>query len=448
MGASRKRPPEISHAASGLLTEAGVGPGDRLCCALSGGVDSIVLLQMLHEVQPTFGFELCAVHVHHHLSPRADEWAAFCAACCARLEIPCSVSHVDVPANDPEGLEAAARRARHAVLDTMACDWLVFGHHQDDQAETLLFRLLRGTGVRGAGAMAPLERPSAVRRGRLRPLLRLRRAEIEAWARDRGLAWVDDESNADWRFRRNALRHGVMPPIERIFPAAVPALARAAAHFREASALLDQLAVLDEAACGGTTLDRAALLALDDARVANLLRLQARGLGAQAPSRARLGEALRQLREAGEARPLHLDLGPLACCAYRGQVWLEETAPEPPLPTAWRGEHALPWGAGSVLFRPAAGAGLDRARLDGARELYLRPRWPGLRLRQDPRRPSRSFKNLCQEAGIPAWMRERLPVLVADGEVAWIGGIGEAAAFACAPGAEGVEPLWRAAHPR
>lgn len=438
----------MPNAASGLLTEAGVGPGDRLCCALSGGVDSVVLLQMLHELRPAFGFDLCAAHVHHHLSPRADAWAAFCTACCARLEIPCSVLHVDVPANDPEGLEAAARRARHAALDAVACDWLVFGHHQDDQAETLLFRLMRGTGLRGAGAMAPLERPAAVRRGRLRPLLGLRRAEIEAWARDRGLAWVDDDSNADCRFRRNALRHGVMPPIERIFPAAVPALARAAEHFREASALLDQLAALDEAACGGAMLERTALLALDDARVANLLRWQARCLGAPAPTRARLGEALRQLREAGAVRPLHLALGPLACCAYRGQVWLEEAAPERPLPTLWRREDELPWGAGSVLFRPASGAGLDRARLDGARELRLLPRWPGLRLRQDARRPSRSFKNLCQEAGIPAWMRERLPVLVADGEVAWVGGIGTAAAFACAPGAEGVEPVWRAARAR
>lgn len=437
------------NAASGVFTEAGVGPGDRLCCALSGGVDSIVLVHLLHELQPAFGFDLCAAHVHHHLSPNADAWAAFCGACCARRGIPFSVFHVEVPANDPEGLEAAARRERHTALEAVACDWLVFGHHQDDQAETLLFRLLRGTGLRGAGAMAPLERPTAGRRGRLRPLLDLRRAEIEAWARRRGLAWVEDESNAECHFRRNALRHGVLPPVERIFPAAVPALARAAAHFREASGLLDALAALDEAACGGATLDRVALLALDDARVANLLRWQARGLvGVPAPTRARLGEALRQLREAGSERPLHLALGRLACCAYRGQVWLEDEATAPPTPTDWRGEDELPWGAGSVRFRSASGGGLGRAQLNRARELRLVLRWPGMRLRLDERRPSRSFKNLCQEAGIPAWMRERLPVLVADGEVAWIGGIGVAAAFACAPGAAGIEPAWQVSPPR
>jgi tRNA(Ile)-lysidine synthase len=427
----------------GLLAQAGVGRGARLCCALSGGVDSVVLLQLLHELRPRLGFELAAAHVHHGLSPRADDWLAFCATLSARLGLAFLPFHVEVARDDPAGLEAAARRARHAALDGVGCDWLAFGHHQDDQAETLLFRLLRGTGVHGAAAMRAFERGSEGRPGRLRPLLGVRRAAVEAWARARGLQWVEDESNADCRFARNDIRHRLLPVAEKGFPAAVPALARAAEHFREADELLDALAGMDQAACGGVGMAREALLALGDARAANLLRWQARRLGGRAPSRARLHEALRQLRETHGQRALHVSLGDLACCGYRGKVWLEPVvAAEADLPQRWRGEARLEWGQGAVHFVPSVGRGLSRTGLEGAAVVQLVPRSPGLRLRADARRPSRSFKNLCQEAGIPAWLRDRLPVLEIDGEVAWIGAIGVAASFACEPGAPGIEPQW------
>lgn len=427
------------------LTAAAVGPASRLCCALSGGVDSVVLLDLLAEFRPRFGYALGAVHVHHGLSPNADRWADFCAGLCARLGVPFAVVRVRVPRDDPAGLEAAARRARLAALRAQPCDWLVFGHHQDDQAETLLFRLLRGTGVRGAAAMALLARPAGSGPGSLRPLLGSRRGAILAHAEARGLAWVEDESNADRRFARNALRHDILPVIERRFGAAVPALARAAAHFAEASELLDELAALDEAACGGALLERARLRELSPPRLANLLRWQGRRLGRPAPSQARLGEALRQLDETDPDRPLRLSLGELACCAYRGRVWLEPVDPVAPETCGWQGESILSWGAGVLRFVPARGEGLARARLDAAQALRFEPPSPGLRLQLDPRRPRRSFKNLCQEAGIPVWMRARLPVLVVDGEVAWIGGIGIAAGFRCGAGEPGLAPQWQAA---
>jgi tRNA(Ile)-lysidine synthase len=348
-----------------------------------------------------------------------------------------------VARDDSGGLEAAARHARHAALDGVACDWVAFGHHQDDQAETLLFRLLRGTGVHGAAAMRAFERGGEGRPGRLRPLLGMRRAAIDAWARARGLQWVEDESNADCRFARNDIRHRLLPAAEKDFPGAVPALARAAEHFREADELLDALAAIDEAACGGAGLWREALLALGAARAANLLRWQARRLGGRAPSRALLREALRQLRETDGRRALHLSFGDLACCAYRGRVWLEPLmAAQVKFPQRWGGEARLEWGQGAVQFVSSVGRGLSRMRLEGAAVVQLVPRSPGLRLRLDARRPGRSFKNLCQEAGIPAWLRDRLPMLEVDGEVAWIGAIGVAASFACEAGAPGITPLW------
>jgi tRNA(Ile)-lysidine synthase len=150
------------------------------------------------------------------------------------------------------------------------------------------------------------------------------------------------------------------------------------------------------------------------------------------------------LREAAD-RPLYLTLGGVACCAYRGQVWLEpelaDDAPETMQP--WRGEVELAWNGGVVRFEAVRGAGLSRNALMAASEVALCGRWAGLSLRLGLGRPPRTFKNLCQEAGIPAWLRPRLPVLRVDDRAGWIAEIGVAAELLCASGEEGVLPVWR-----
>lgn len=455
MAATRNRPsPDALVDLAGRvrvgLAAAGVGPGARLCLALSGGVDSVVLLDLLHRLRPEFGFHLAAAHVHHGLSPHADHWLGACAAHCERRGVPFSAVRVAVSRAHPQGLEAAARAARYVVLDAQDADWLVLGHHLDDQAETLLFRLLRGTGLRGAGAMGPVERP---RQGlpRLRPLLGARRKEIEAWAVAVGLTWVEDDSNADPRYARNRLRLEILPALEAAFPGAAPTLARAAGHFREASDLLDELAAEDHRRWGGEPWCVEALAGFSDARLRNLLRWAIRGRGSPTPESSRLDEALRQLRLGGGEATLRLPLGAWALGVYRGQAWLEPAVATPPLPREVRfgagppAEERVPWGAGWVVFEPGSGAGLHRTRLAG-RVCRLSTRWPALRLRPRAEGPTRSFKNLCQEAGIPGWWREALPVLAVDGQAAWIGGIGVAAEFACPPGGDGVVLRWLAPH--
>lgn len=435
-------PDEFLERIAAVLASAGVAAGARICCALSGGVDSVVLFEALRRLQPRFAYRLSAAHVHHGLSPNADAWAAACVARCARAGVPVQVFRVAVEQDHPDGLEAAARAARHAALDTVACDWLAFGHHQDDQAETVLFRLLRGSGVRGAAAMRAASPPLRGRPGRLRPLLELRRADIEGWARCQGLDWVEDESNAALHHTRNAIRHRLLPAAEALFPAAVPALARAAARFAEADDLLGELAALDARACGGPPLSRQAFLALGAARQANLLRWLLQRAGAQAPSSRRLAEALRQLGELPAARALDLSLGAWALRAYRDRVWLEPSAEPVVEALVWRGEPALPWAGGCVRFEAACGEGLSAARLAAATRRELAPRTPGMSLRLAPQRPRRELRKLCQEVGIPAWLRARLPVLWVDGEPAWVGGIGIAAEFAAVPGEPGVLPRW------
>ncbi|HRQ46977.1 MAG TPA: tRNA lysidine(34) synthetase TilS [Rhodocyclaceae bacterium] len=445
MASSRNRtPPERlpGEAAAAILEAAGIGPGSRLCVALSGGADSVVVLHVLAGLRGRFGFALAAAHVDHGLSPNAAAWRAFCERLCVSLGIPFQSFLVDVPRDRGVGLEAAARGVRHDALSKVDADWLVFGHHQDDLAETVLFRLVRGAGVRGAGAMAAIEVDRSASGGRLRPLLGVRRGAILAHAREHGLEWIEDESNFDRVFARNRLRHAVLPALEEAFPGAVPALARASGHFREADALLGELASIDSGRCGDP-LRRAALLGLSDARIRNLMRWQMRCLGADAPSRARLIEAVRQIRE-GDGRPLRIALGKLAVCVYRDQVWLESDvqADSPPSSVRWRDGEALAWGSGRVSFDRVVGQGLDPALLERAREVTLTPRWDGLRLRPGPGRPQRSFKNLCQEAGIPQWLRSRLPVLQVDGSVAWIAEVGVDAAFACPEGVRGIVPVW------
>ena len=437
MAASRtSAPPELPLAArvAAVLDAAGVTAGNRLCVALSGGIDSVVLLHVLAGLRNATGFLLSAAHVHHGLSPHAGRWLAHCEALCRGLDVAFTPLHVEVARKHPDGLEAAARQARHAALAGVACDWLVFGHHRDDQAETVLFRLLRGAGVRGAAAMAAIEP------GRLRPLLAASRAEVLTHAQMHGLQWVEDESNADRRHSRNFLRHDILPRIEQAFPAAGAMLARSAENFREADALLAELAQLDAAACGGERLRLDALRALPEPRLRNLIRARIHALGLDAPPRARLIEAVRQLRESDAS--LYLPLGEAACCVHRGRAWVERALGAPPQAMRWDGAFRLAWGEGELRLRETRGEGLSLKRLRAAGEVVIDRRREGLRMCIAAGRPRHSFKNLCQQAGVPPWLRDHLPVLYADGEPLWIAGIGVAADAACAPDEPGLVPQW------
>ncbi|HEX9302596.1 MAG TPA: tRNA lysidine(34) synthetase TilS, partial [Casimicrobiaceae bacterium] len=185
-------------------------PPLRIAVALSGGRDSMVLLDALAEVAPANGVVLGAVHVHHGLSPNAGAWAEFCAAECARRGVPLTVHEVVVERGEGAGPEAAARDARYRVFEAVDADFVALAHHADDQAETLLLQLMRGAGPHGLAAMPALH-ARRVGPALLRPFLALPATAIEAHAKARGLAWIDDESNADVALRRNFLRHEIAP---------------------------------------------------------------------------------------------------------------------------------------------------------------------------------------------------------------------------------------------
>lgn len=269
----------------------------------SGGLDSTVLLHAASCLAPDAALDLAALHVHHGLSANADAWAGNCALVCQEMNIPLTILRVVVPMATGEGIEAAARGARHEAFAGHPADWILLAHHADDQAETVLHNLLRGAGVRGAAAM-----PES--RGRvLRPFLGLAREVLLAYAQSRQLVWIEDESNADHRYTRNFLRHRILPLITSRFPTASDQLAAAASRFGEVDSLLEDLASLDlQDHPPEFPLPLKLFRELPDNRARNLLRAMLTWHHAQAPDERRLNEFVRQLRTAGNDRHPRVDL--------------------------------------------------------------------------------------------------------------------------------------------
>ncbi len=431
--------------AARLPARASPGQPARLCVGLSGGRDSVVLLHALSAMVSSGALPvtLTAVHVHHGLSPNADAWAAYCAGFAQHCAVPLLIVRVAVPRDSGEGPEAAARRMRHGVFSECAADWLALAHHRDDQAETVLLNLLRGAGIAGAAGMLA-ERPQPRGPNLVRPLLEVPRAALEHYAAEHALRWIDDESNEDVHLRRNYLRRDVLPRLEEKFAGAAKSLARAASHFAEASMLLDELAAIDQAALAAPS-GRIVLTGfkqLSAARAGNLLRFAWTSAGFRAPDTRWIAEALRQLAATTALSETCLATVDGELHVYRGELHLIGLAPPPPdSPVPWSGEDALPWAGGRIRFVPVTGAGVRRSLL-ATDAVTLRARQGGERLQIHAGRHHRSLRNLLQESGIPPWRRERLPFLWCDGRLAWVGGLGIAAAMASGPGEEGILPVW------
>jgi tRNA(Ile)-lysidine synthase len=221
-----------------------LGPlrGRRLCVAYSGGLDSAVLLSALASLRAREHFALRALHIDHRLQAPSADWARAARRRARKLRVPCRIIELSIARGQRQSIEAAAREARYrALAAALAPDELLLtAHHQEDQLETVLLALLRGSGVRGLSAMGAVT-PWA---GRLllRPLLAVSRQQLEQFARAHRLDWSEDPSNVDERFDRNYLRGSVLPLIRRRWPAAAATVSRSAAHLAEARGLLEQLA--------------------------------------------------------------------------------------------------------------------------------------------------------------------------------------------------------------
>jgi len=260
----------------------------RICVAYSGGLDSTVLLQLLASLMHENALCLTAVHVNHGLSVNADAWEAHCRAACETLAVEFKAFRVEVNRGPGESLEEQAREARYAAFAALPASAMALAHHAEDQAETLLLQMLRGAGPRGLAAMPEFTlTPSG--QSIWRPLLEAPRTWIRQYAKDRGIAWIEDESNLDPGYKRNFVRHRIWPALTEGFPAPAVALARVARLQADAAHLLADLADIDMAGIDSPQgLDCAALKLLSASRQANLLRRWISRTGARAPSEARL----------------------------------------------------------------------------------------------------------------------------------------------------------------
>ena len=432
-----------------------VKPSDRLQVGLSGGVDSVVLLDVLQRAARRLRFRLSALHVNHQLSPRAGRWEAFCKRLCRDRGIP--FRSVKVAVRRGDSVEAAARAARYAEFARQDCEYAVLAHHRDDQVETLLLQLLRGAGVKGLAAMPLLREggrsssliphPSSLRV--LRPLLDVTRDKILEYAKKRKLKWVEDESNQDVTFQRNFIRHEVLPVIARRFPAYRVTLSRAAGHFAEAAQLLDELAAADAAGhLKHGHLSVAALRRLSPARARNLLRYFLASRGGAMPSTERLEEALRQALTAKQDAQVAVAMGDFTLRRHAGRVHLLRSPGTSPefVAKRWRGEKriALPELGGVLSMARARGSGLSLTRL-GMQPVTIRLRLGGERFQPDCGRPRRSLKNLLQESRIPPWERVRLPLVFCGEELVWAPGLGVDCRYQATGRERSLRPAWIAA---
>lgn len=428
----------------------------RVAVAFSGGVDSTVLLHTIARLHRESRVAAVALHVHHGLQPAADAWLAHCRSVAASLGIPFASEHVTVP-RVAASVEGEARRVRYAALTRLCrendCRILMTAHHADDQAEAVLLNLARGAGIAGLAATARSRRignrPDAL--VVLRPFIDIPGATMRDTAAADGLAHIEDASNQDRRYTRNAIRHEVMPPLRRIAPTIATHLARVAGHASTLQSLLDEIGAEDIAAADDAAIDPELdvdrLAALSPARAANALRVWLARRGMRAPSAAALAEMLDQLLHAAPGAQIALLHERKTLRLYRGRVAIDAGGPPRARDEAigWDGEARVdvPGWHGSLLVHAATGLGLD-ARALREQGLALRERRGGERMRLRVDGPSRTLKNLYQEAGIPAWRRERLPLVYCGERLVHAAGIGTnaVALVEASPGVDLVALAW------
>ncbi len=429
----------------------------RVAVALSGGLDSSVLLHLSHTFATKRGIVLHAFHVHHGLSPNAGHWAEHCRVVCERLAVPFAMRHVDIVRDGGTGIEEAAREARYAALGALCAqhgvELLLTAHHIDDQAETVLLQLLRGSGIAGIAGMETANRaPSLLGNAELtiaRPLLDVTRADLECYVRKHGITHVEDESNRDQRYARNALRQAVMPVLEQHFPGFAARFARTARHAHAAQSLFEQIAAQDLEHCLiGDALDLGRVGAMSDQRAENLFRYWFAVRGLRMPSTAWLKEMRAQLADARPEAQLCVTHPDCHIRRHRQRVYIvpreDGYVPSEPQDFTWNGEASLHFPAfrGSLLFEPAT-EGIAAQWLRG-RDCIIGYRAGGERLKLAADRPTRSLKQHYQTEDVPAWERETLPLVTCAKELLYAAGLGMDCRHFGQPSEACVALRWRA----
>lgn len=372
----------------------------KIYVGFSGGLDSTVLVHSL-ATQAVFAGKIHPIHVHHGLSRYADVWEAHCKEICDNLNIPLLVYHLNLQLTS--NVEETARLARHQVFQSVvsAEDCLILAHHRDDQAETLLLNLMRGAGIDGLAAMKPVHTIGSVTV--YRPLLSHSRDQILSYALYFGLSWIEDDSNQNEIFSRNFIRHRVIPLLQEVWPAASQNIARAAQHCQDAKINLDALAHLDcpELSNRGDTLSIGELKELSHERTMNILRVWLKNNLNLMPSAATLNRVVHEVIDARPDTISCVDLNEKVIRRYQNRIYcLSSSMP-----------------AQLTLDRENFPKNLELS-LDSKIEIRFRTggetiRWKG---------QTKSLKKLFQQWQVPPWLRDTVPLIYCDGELAAVYG--------------------------
>lgn len=420
--------------------------------AYSGGLDSTVLLHLcarLAQRQSPRCFK--ALHIHHGLHPQADVWASHCDETCRGLGIELRTLRVDGRPAPGQSPEESAREARYRALRAALSpgDTVLLAHHLDDQAETVLLQLFRGAGLAGlAGMPSRSELPPGLL---LRPLLEMPRALLRDYAEHHGLRWVEDPSNRDVAYDRNFLRNQILPSLHARWPGLDRTLARSAQHCAEALQVLEEAAQARLATVRSPTgdalrLDR--LGGLEPGEQRRVLRAWLKDSGFRMPSATVLEHILEQGLRSGPDRNPVVRWSEGETRRYRNALYLFPRLLrfEPSEPLDWPAAEdrvVLPGGNGELRLRTVSTGGVPVSRWRSAR-VKIGYRRGGETLRLPGRQGAHELRKLFQEAGIPPWIRERVPLIYLDGQLAAVAGYWLSAHVLTAGGSSpGLIPEWR-----
>jgi tRNA(Ile)-lysidine synthase len=396
--------------------------------ALSGGVDSVVLLHLLHQLQKRQNFTLKASHVHHGLSKNADKWVKFCEKLCIKLSVPLDVHYIKLPQKKSLGIEGEARQLRYEKLLQTKTNLVVLAHHEDDQAETFLLQLIRGAGVKGLSSMAHFDDSRRL----WRPLLNASRIDIENYAKKHQLKWIEDESNQNIDFDRNFIRSKVLPILKNRFSHIIKVISRSSAHLAEAQSLLDELAQIDLKNCLKSSnythkLHVKALDKLSLSRAKNVLRYWLEINDQMMPSKDLLDELLRQVLTAKKDATIKIQLSKdFEIRRYQDEIYIVQKNQnrQKNYEMIWAGESEIILPNGQKLtFKKLKGRGINLKFLSN-QKLKIRCRQGGESFKPDSKRPTKKIKQLLQESDLPPWERENLPLIFVGDELAAVPNFG------------------------
>ncbi len=419
------------------------GEQSELLLGLSGGLDSSVLLFLLAKIQVKFSFNLKAIHIHHGLNSSADNWLAFCRKKCEYLNIDFYNEKVKVDLDSSLGLEGEARKLRYKAIKKRQKGIVVLGHHQNDQAETLLLQLLRGSGLKGLSAMSEFD----LKRNFWRPMLNIKRQTLEVYAKAHGIEYIEDESNQDEKFDRNFIRQKVLPLIKSRYPASIETLSRAANNIAEGHNLNNLIAIDDSKnhmSVDGKYLCIDGLKKLPKLRAINLIRWWLSLGNLLMPSKKNMDELYRQLKFIKKDSALNLKISKeKSVRAHHDKLFIVNSDIKPSTYNLnWSGEDELhlPNNTKLQFIRKKSG-GLSLSKL-GVKSLKIKSRTGGEKLKPFSDQPSRNLKYLFQNADIPLWERDQIPLIFAKKQLVAVPNLGIHHEYQSSEGEIGYEINW------